>query len=137
TFVDNNPMNQTDPDGLQCAAPLPSLATTATEVATTVGGGAESGVIVPYIVFWLWAFYKPDAPTMYPDPLYTGTFNPVPYKATSPLPAAAGPPSVPPQGPAVTTGFPGEDDEEHHRLPEQFDPFFKARGLDIENYKRK
>jgi hypothetical protein len=54
----------------------------------------------------------------------------------TPLPSMP-PPTKPPCDGKATTGFPGEDPEDHHRLPEQFKPWFEAspRNLNIENYK--
>ena len=58
--------------------------------------------------------------------------------ANSPATAASvSPPRKPPCNGKATTGFPGEENNDHHRLPRQFKPWFEAppRNLNIEDYK--
>jgi RHS repeat-associated protein len=59
--------------------------------------------------------------------------------ATSPMPMTATlmPPPKPPCNTKVTSGFPGDENEDHHRLPRQFELYFNARGLKIEDYTTK
>ncbi len=44
------------------------------------------------------------------------------------------PPPRPPSTKRAPPGFPGDEPNEHHRLPQEFREWFKARGLDIEKY---
>lgn len=64
------------------------------------------------------------ASLLYPDP------------GTAPLPLPAGPPRTPRPPKKAPAGFPGDECEKHHRLPEQFKAWFEAapRNLNIENY---
>jgi hypothetical protein len=54
------------------------------------------------------------------------------------MPLPAGPPMDPPKPPKAPPGFPGDDCEKHHRLPQEFKDWFEAspRNLNIENFAR-
>ena len=64
--------------------------------------------------------------------LYPDGVNGVPQTASSMLP-----PRKPPCNNKIASGFPGDENHDHHRLPRQFEPWFSSspRNLNIENYK--
>ena len=53
-----------------------------------------------------------------------------------PKPQDSGPPRKPPCNPRTTRGFPGEDPEDHHRLPKEFKEWFGAapRNLNVNDF---
>lgn len=73
------------------------------------------------------------APITVGQSIYQRHVEPAPVMG--PVPQAAMPPPRPPTNKKAPAGFPGDDPHEHHRFPQQFEPYFSSRGIDIEEFK--
>jgi RHS repeat-associated protein len=102
-LVKNNPVSTIDPFGLrgpllgpppQLVAPLlvgaGTVVTSSGGVVFAAGAGMTGGASIPMTI-WL-VLQSVNAPVQYPDPQYTGVYNPVPSRVLCTLPSPSWPP---------------------------------------------
>lgn len=137
-FSANSPVSGFDINGLWYSGPLINAAKYAAEE-EALGGGPEDPVADVGALGTLAIGLATAALTTSFDPGSSPATQPQ-NSATSPpapqaQPASAQPPNKPPCPPKKgPPGFPGDEPENHHRLPQQFAPWFNARGLNPEDY---
>jgi hypothetical protein len=122
-YVGNNPISRVDPYGLFAPSPVIVLAPVATGIGVVGTGALALAPIAGYGYYQLGNLIgdinAPDASDFHGPGVQT-----------------AMPPPRPPTITKAPAGFPGDECENHHRLPQQFKNWFESppRNLNIEDY---
>jgi RHS repeat-associated protein len=115
----NDPVNRTDPSGLLVQSLLGWSATAAVGTGVVLSLGVDALVLLS-----AGAILEQTTPELF-DPFFDSFF-----------PQSEMPPPRPPTTKCAPPGFPGDEPENHHRLPQEFKEWFEAepRNLNIEDY---
>ncbi|HEY5895330.1 MAG TPA: RHS repeat-associated core domain-containing protein [Chthoniobacterales bacterium] len=138
-FVGNNPINLIDPNGAAPVVPWGGPYLNSPAALGGAGPAAMSPVGQAVLAFGIGYQIGSTVSTL---PVYGGEsvsdwLGDWIYD-TFMKPQPAGPPMGPPRTPKAPPGFPGDDCEKHHRLPQEFQDWFEAspRNLNIEDFTR-
>jgi RHS repeat-associated protein len=129
-YAVNDPVNRTDPSGLFVQSLLGWTTTAAVGTGIFLSLGVDAIVLLA-----VGAIVEQTTPEMF-DPFFDSSLAVWDGLVGGPSAQSEMPPPRPPTRKCAPPGFPGDDPENHHRLPQEFKDWFEAqpRNLNIEDY---